>query len=236
MKETKKPNRWRMVYTPQEIAQLPQGQPYLYYVVYSDWTDANIHILHKHEDIIEILVILEGKGTCHVGQRRYDVQAGDVMIFNAMVLHDEFPQMEEAYQTMCMGIKGLKLPELAENHLISDDRCPIFHGMEEYHDLVALFRMMERYLAERCPRYQEMCRHLMYAAIDLTQNMIENSKNRPIPFADTVCTQVMKYIDLHYAENLTLEQISQLFYISPYHLAHIFKRFSGYTLKQYILR
>ena len=27
-----------------------------------------------------------------------------------------------------------------------------------------------------------------------------------------------------------------LFFVSPYHLAHVFKQYTGYTLKQYILR
>ena len=35
---------------------------------------------------------------------------------------------------------------------------------------------------------------------------------------------------------LTLTQLGKLFYVSPYHLAHLFKRETGYTLKQYILR
>ena len=37
-------------------------------------------------------------------------------------------------------------------------------------------------------------------------------------------------------EDLTLEQLSKLFYISPYHLSHMFKSKTGYSLKQYILR
>ena len=39
--------------------------------------------------------------------------------------------------------------------------------------------------------------------------------------------EILLYIDGHLGENLTLESISQKFYISAYHLSHLFKKHMG---------
>ena len=45
---------------------------------------------------------------------------------------------------------------------------------------------------------------------------------------------VKAYIDQHFSDDLTLDNISNQFFINKYHLAHLFKKVTGYSLKQYI--
>ena len=45
---------------------------------------------------------------------------------------------------------------------------------------------------------------------------------------------VLDYIHKHYAEELSLESISEHFYVSKYHLSHIFKESTGVTLHTYL--
>ena len=53
---------------------------------------------------------------------------------------------------------------------------------------------------------------------------------------DSTFGRVARYIDRHYAEDLSIEQLARQFYLSPYHLSHIFRQKTGYSLKQYVLR
>ncbi len=46
--------------------------------------------------------------------------------------------------------------------------------------------------------------------------------------------RVTSYIHAHFAEDLSLESISQMFYISPYYLSHSFKAITGFNLVNYI--
>ena len=48
--------------------------------------------------------------------------------------------------------------------------------------------------------------------------------------------EITAYIHAHYAEDLSIEQLARQFYLSPYHLSHIFRQKTGYSLKQYVLR
>ncbi len=46
--------------------------------------------------------------------------------------------------------------------------------------------------------------------------------------------QVTSYIHAHFAEDLSLEALSQMFFISPYYLSHQFKAITGFNLVNYI--
>lgn len=48
--------------------------------------------------------------------------------------------------------------------------------------------------------------------------------------------QIIAYINEHLAENLTLDSLAEQFYISNYHLGHLFKQFTGLSLYQYIMK
>ena len=45
---------------------------------------------------------------------------------------------------------------------------------------------------------------------------------------------VKSYIDQNFSDDLTLDNIAAHFFINKYHLAHLFKKVTGYSLKQYI--
>lgn len=48
-----------------------------------------------------------------------------------------------------------------------------------------------------------------------------------------MCREVAKYISMNYAENITLQELSEIFYISPNYLGTLFKRYFGIGIKEY---
>ena len=67
-------NQQRTIYTAREAAEALPGQPYAAYVCYSDWTGGDHStLMHRHEDIAEILLLLKGHGLYTVDLRRYEV-------------------------------------------------------------------------------------------------------------------------------------------------------------------
>lgn len=230
-------NRHRFVYTAEEAKRLPPDAPYIAYVCYYDWADGNhTTLMHCHENVAEVLLILKGRGRYTVDLHCQEVSEGDVILCNAGALHDEFPQTNEPYQTLCVAIGNLTLPDLPPHHLIPSHVNPLFYKPEQFEDLKQLFCQIDRYAAEREENYQILCQHLMLAALELVKRMIHGRKGAFETRTDSIFGQIAKYIDLHYAEDLSIEQLVRQFYISPYHLSHMFKQKTGYTLKQYILR
>ena len=204
-------NRQRVVFTPQEAARLPQDRPYAAYICHYDWAEGeHATLMHCHERLAEVLLILKGSG-------RYTVDL-------------------QPYQTLCVAIGNLALADLPPYSLLSPDRCPLFHQPEQFADLKELFCLMDRYAAEREPGFQELCQHLMLASLELVRRMAAGRKEDLVTREDSTFGRVARYIDRHYAEDLSIEQLARQFYLSPYHLSHIFRQKTGYSLKQYVLR
>ena len=106
-------NRQRVVFTPQEAAHLPQDRPYAAYICHYDWAEGeHATLMHCHERLAEVLLILKGSGRYTVDLRRYEVAAGDVVLCSGGALHDEFPQADQPYQTLCVAIGNLALADL----------------------------------------------------------------------------------------------------------------------------
>ena len=230
-------NRHRFIYTAEEAKRLPKDQPYIAYVCYYDWADGDHStLMHCHEDLAEVLLILKGRGRYTVDLRCQEVAAGDVVLCNGGALHDEFPQTDEPYQTLCIAIGNLALPDLPPHYLIEGKFNPLFHHPEQFDDLMQLFCQIDRYAAEREEGYQMLCQYLMLASLELVKRMVNGRKDAYVTQGQSIFWQIAKYIDQHYAEDVTIEQLVKLFYISPYHLSHMFKQKTGYSFKQYILR
>lgn len=91
MKSTHSSNH-QVIFFPQEVQTLFPGQPSLYRISYQDWTNGYQQIMHCHADITEILLLLAGTGHYSIGAQRYPIRAGDVILCNGGVVHDEFPK------------------------------------------------------------------------------------------------------------------------------------------------
>ena len=230
-------NQQKFIYTAEEARSVLGEQPYLAYVCASDWAGGDHStLMHCHEDIAEVLLFLKGSGLYTVDLRRYEVAAGDVVLCNSGALHDEFPQAGEPYHTLCIGIGNLALPGLAPGSFLDSRFSPMFHEPEQFADLRELFCQMDRYSAERESGYQLLCQYLMLASLELVKRMARGRRDADDTPADSVFWQIAKFIDRHYAEDVTIERLVREFYISPYHLSHMFKQKTGYSVKQYLLR
>lgn len=75
------------------------------------------------------------------------IQAGDLLVYNAGVVHDEISGPDMEVGSYCVAVGGLHMPGLRENALIPDDAGYVFPTGKYFNDLKALFEMMFRNLA-----------------------------------------------------------------------------------------
>jgi len=70
----------------------PAVRPRLTFVCKAEGKDEAIpRVMHKHDDRFELMFIRAGSGTYNIDGRGYQVKQGDIILFNAHVLHDENP-------------------------------------------------------------------------------------------------------------------------------------------------
>lgn len=62
-----------------------------------------------------------------------------------------------------------------------------------------------------------------------------DAKDSASPLLDDKLKNVLRYLDAHYTESISLDSLAEQFYISKYYLAREFKREYGITIIQYLL-
>lgn len=186
------------------------------------------HMLHKHEDVLELLYIASESGRYLVGKHEYAVTAGDFVICNANVPHGEDPFQEHHIQTYCLVLSGAKLE-------VGEEERPII-SLGKENAIGAL--LPEIYQAfHKKKGYSEVCRHFALGILLLLQRKLLERDADPIrKKRERLINQITDYLNEHYAEALTLSQISEKFFISTSHLSHVFKNETGLSPIQYMMQ
>ena len=193
-------------------------------------------VMHAHQELVEILLIDSGSSEILLGDKKYTIQPGDLLIYNPGVVHDEAAWRKNRVGHYCAGISGLHMPGLRENALIAEDQSRVFPAGDSFGELRALFELMFNALAEEEPQAEQFCHHLTRALLVRVLSVMEGAKAAPVEPPDVLGKRIQDYIDAHYTEALTLQSMGDALHVSPYYLSHVFKKTLGYSPMQYLLR
>lgn len=217
-----------------------EDQPRLLYVS-EIRPDASAHprVMHAHADAVELILICSGSSEYLIHDKKVVIKAGDLLVYNAGVVHDEVSGPDMEVGSYCVGVGGLHMPGLRENALISDEKGYVFPTGRYFEDMKELFVMMFRNLAAGEPHAELFCTSLLHAllvsVLTVTEGVGETREN-PADEPHILGSRIKDYIDRHYMEPITLQSMGEALRISPYYLSHVFKQMSGYSPVQYLLR
>lgn len=215
------------------------NSPKLLYVS-STTPDASTHprVMHAHKDFTELSLILSGESEYLINNHQEKIRKGDLLIYNAGVVHDEISGPNTEIGSYCIAVGGLNMPGLRKDVLIPDDAGVIFPTGEYFDEMRTLFSMMYHSLSVSEPQTEAFCTSLMHAALlrALSLSSGKNSPEKEVEEPHLLGEKIKAYIDEHYMEPITLQSIGKVMYLNPYYIGHIFKQMSGYSPMQYLLR
>ena len=202
-------------------------------------TNSHPRILHSHKHHVEVLLICNGQSEFLIHDRKFAIGQGDIVVYNAGIVHDDLTGPETDIGYYCAAFGGLHMPDLPENTLIHEEAGCVFPAGEHFEVLRSLFSMMFHSLSAEEPGAEGFSKSLLRAALVKILTIVEESEGFVEPVleeASVLGNRVKAYIDEHYAEQVTLAQIGETMNASPHYLSHVFKRMSGYSPIQYLLR
>lgn len=211
--------------------------PQLLYLCNTETMQRNFpRVLHKHDDRLEIVFIVKGNGNHLIGDVAYHTKAGDILIFNRGVLHDEMAALHSDMAVYCCGIKELHLKGAEKNCLFDISAPAVIASGDKRHIIEQLLTIMFSQIKQHGNQASESCRYVLAALLSIiVQLPRENIIS--LPFRKlTLIDQVKHYLDANYTEPLSLPTIASRFNVSPFYLAHQFKRQTGFSLIRYLIR
>lgn len=195
---------------------------------------AHPRVMHAHDDLVEVVLVRGGESRYYVGGTSYGARRGDLFIFNSGVVHDEPSGPDQPVATASLALGGLAVPGLRVNALIPEDAAPRCRLTEA--QTVRLERLYDTLYDELTAGGDDGAHHLLMAVLSLVQQFRETGADGCTADENAFARRIKAYIDAHFAEPFSLQQIADALHVSPYYLAHVCKEATGYSPLQYVLR
>ena len=198
---------------------------------------------HSH-DFIEMAFVLSGHGGYRIDDICYDVVEGDLILLNAGQRHQALAiNPDDPTTEFFVAFSDIRFPGLPENHLPKETDSPIIHTTGELRQ--KLFKLSTSMTAENAVcqtgRYLMLKSYLVQMLV-----LLLREQSKPIPI-DTGCSfesagkkyvvsQLVNYFEEHYAEKISLDQIAENMYLSPFYISRIFKSETGDTPIHHLIK
>ena len=135
--------------------------------------------VHCHEKNLELQYICGGRGNLRIGNRLYEVQEGDLLVYNQGELHDESADPEEGLWFYNCGVTGLNLPGRPEGELIAPETSPRIHACETAGVVESLFKLLYAEVERDLPKNEQITHDILRVLISMI--LYQLPKERQLP-------------------------------------------------------
>lgn len=192
---------------------------------------------HSHE-FLEMAFVLSGNGRYRIEGELHDVTEGDLIIFNPGVRHQALMMEESELPTteFFVAFSDIQLKGLPHNYLPLPNGGHILPTTGDLRQ--KLFRICSSMEAEKAVcrqgRYFMLKAYLIQMLVLVIREQCQPLKNpQGYSFESVnkkyVVEQMVNYFEDHYSEKISLDQIAENMYLSPFYISKIFKSETGDT-------
>ncbi len=205
-----------------------------------DWHARN----HRHDDFFEFIGITSGKGRVRYNGRFYDITGPALFVYEPARAHEEWSDRENPWRMFYIAgsikSKG-KHFDFRTLYRSADKNLILIRSSQKLKNILSVLMDIYGEISKRRFGWKPMAnglfhgfiRHLLEAGglgtgdTDLSHERGERRKE--------ITDKVKRYVDEHYHEKLSLEDLTEAVYLSPYYLSHLFKAETGYSPIQYVI-
>jgi len=203
---------------------------------------------HFH-DFDKIVVFIAGNVTYLVEGRTYKLKPWDILLIGRNEIHKPVIDFSQIYERIVIWVN----PGYLQKHSSEDSDMELCFKLaaENGHnllrpdpDVTRSFKHMLRELKDACENQGFGSRILensilMQFLVHLNRAFLGTCGFGPKPeeneFNENIGS-IIKYINEHLSEDLSIDSIAEKFFISRYYLMHRFKKSTGYSIHNYIMQ
>jgi len=186
---------------------------------------------HAH-NYTELFYIIGGDGQFLVEDERFPVRTDQLVIVNPNIIHTELSYEARPLEYIVLGIEGLEISTSGSN----EDRYCIYAFPSANQVLTCMKNILQE-MQDRNLEHQIVCQ--AYMDILVVQLMRSTNVSRTHVSGSSPsnrqCAAVRRYIDLHFKEALSLDQLAEESHMNKYYLSHAFKQQYGVSPINYMI-
>lgn len=212
--------------------------------------DAVYHESHKELEIkdhfhnsYEIIYVLEGKTQYLINNKSYIVRSNSLIFINNMETHN-IKVLEYPYKRYFILIKPEYFRSVINEPILSSifkNRSDSFNHVIELspgtvENIYGMIKNLYDELNEKGVFWEAAVKSSLYHLfIALYRNYNTYFPLNSLNGSMHTIVEIQKYVEEHYLEQISLEEISRLFFIDMYYLSRLFKTVTGFTFKEYLI-
>ncbi len=193
--------------------------------------------LHYH-DFYKIMMLIEGDGSYTIQGRRYELRPGDVVLVGRGFAHKTEFLPGRVYERIIFFISQEFMDRAGTPRT---DLAGLFSGREGHvlrpspnagSDLFGLARSCERELKSAEFGSDTAAREDLIRILISIGRTLYREALPPVPKDDKML-QILRYVDEHLSEDVSVDDLADRFFISKFHMMRRFKAEVGVTIHQY---
>lgn len=204
---------------------------------------------YHHHDFYEVYYLVSGNVSYIIEDKKYNLEPGSLLLINPNELHQPIIHDDKPYNRMVLWVsrplierlstRNTNLKECFEDgkdhtNLIMPSSGMQSRLMQMFEELNAAYREADGYGGDIL-KYTKLLELLI-----LINNLY---KNRETEITETsednknkLMLSVLEYISQNIDSGISLDALSERFYLSKYHLCREFKKYMGTTIHRYIIQ
>lgn len=188
--------------------------------------------MHWHNRL-EIIHVLEGKGSISIDLQEYPISAGDIVTVIPGSLHAVWGDREQPLHCQTVSF-SLEIPEFLQPFSFVPVIHPDMPGNPVFvHTLDAILQI--------CVNRKEGCEALLTQYLTSLFHLFSyygyrQAKIAPASNVSHALKEVLQYMDEHYAEKLSISLLADICNYSKYYFCRFFSAAMGCSCKKYLQR
>ena len=191
----------------------------------SEW-NSTMHA-HRHA---EMFFIMSGSGTFQLQRHSFPVSGRSLVIINPGVMHCEQSNQGSPMEYIVLGVENLEMAANEQGYVLTT-----FH--RDWDAISVSLRLMLQEARSGQDGYSQVCQRMLEIillrilrrrGLSLASEAVGMDDNRE-------CGLVRRYIDEHFKESITLDQLAELAHINKYYLVHAFRKAYGTSPINYLI-
>ena len=192
--------------------------------------------LHHH-DFYELYFFLGGNVEYLVEGRSYTLEPEDILLISPQELHRPNVAPDEPYERIVLWIDAGYLSSIDRDSALQ--RCfeagrNLLRGAHT--SVASLIRQLAAESLSKRAGNELYARGLFFQLMaELLRSSEESSAEPEGSEPSPLVSRVLEFLSIHYQEEISLDALAELFFVSKYHLSHQFSQSVGTSVYRYVL-